>query len=100
MSKQVTNSGVTGFNALYLGSVFNLAIGASANSVSIPVGTLMRFVATADCYVAVGPSAVATSSSMLLPAGIVDYIGLQTAGDSVSVLQVSAAGNLNIMVGG
>ena len=60
---------------------------------------VVRLLATADCYVSIGPgaSAAATSASMYVPAFSVEYFRVdQGAGWRVAALGVGAVGALNI----
>lgn len=60
---------------------------------------VVRLLATADCYVSIGPAdtAAATSASMYLPAFTVEYFRVdQAAGWKVAALGVAAAGSLNV----
>lgn len=99
MSKQVTNSGVAGFNAIYLGLTQSIVTSNVSQSISFsPPSTMLRIFCTADCYVAIGPSAVATTASAYMPAGVVDYVGM-LPGDSISVLQVSSSGTCYVTAG-
>ena len=56
--------------------------------------SIVRIAATSACYVAVGETPVATSGSMLLFDGMVDYIKV-LAGEKIAVLQISGAGAVN-----
>ena len=60
---------------------------------------VVRLLATADCYVSIGPSATvaATSASMYLPAFSVEYFRVdQAAGWKVAALGAATAGTLNV----
>lgn len=87
-----------GIPAIFPGSSQTVAIGAtSVQSSSMGSTTgLIRLTASSDCYVAFGPNPTATNASLMLPAGMVEYFGINP-GDKVAVLQVSAAGFLNIV---
>lgn len=54
-----------------------------------------RIVASADCFIAIGVNPTATTSSIYLPAGLVEYIDVP-AGSKIAAIQSSGAGNLNI----
>jgi hypothetical protein len=58
--------------------------------------TVVRVVATTDCFIEIGaaPTAVA-NTSLFLPAGVPEYFAC-TAGDKVSAIQVSAAGSIYV----
>lgn len=76
----------------------SLAIGSvSAQSSAFDLTTgLIRLCPTVDCYVAIGANPTATSSSMYLPAGSVEYFGC-SPGEKVAVLRVLSNGFLNIV---
>lgn len=57
--------------------------------------TVARLCASVDCRIAVGASPTATASSMRLPAGIVEYIGV-TVGDKIAVIREAADGALTV----
>ncbi len=77
------------------GATQRLAIGAaSAASSEIP-GTIVRLVATVDCYVAIGANPVADTNSMFLPANFPEYFAC-AALDRVAALRVAADGALFI----
>lgn len=73
----------------------DLALGIAASSP--PAGTThVRLCATSDCYVLFGSNPTATAANgTLLPAGAAEYFAVDAL-DKVSVIQVSAAGTLNI----
>lgn len=75
----------------------NLAVGSSsvASTAFAQTTRQVRLVSTADCYIAIGPSAVATTSSTFLPGGVVEYIQARP-GDVVAAIQSTASGTLNI----
>jgi hypothetical protein len=83
--------------ALGLGATLVVAFtGTSAQSAAVDENTLVvRLVATADCFVAIGASPTATTSSAYLPAGVVEYLAIRP-GHKVAALQASAGGNLYI----
>lgn len=64
----------------------------SANPISANV-TVVRLAATAACRYLLGGTA--TANSILLPANVVEYIGV-TPGDVISVIQDTAGGTLSI----
>ena len=59
----------------------------------------MRILATADCYVRVGPSGVvATATDMYIGAGAAGREIINVLGSThIAALQVAAAGSLNIV---
>lgn len=60
---------------------------------------VVRLLATADCYVSIGPAdtVAATSASLYMPAFSVEYFRVdQAAGWKVAALGVAAAGSLNV----
>ena len=73
-----------------------VSIGATS-AVSATVGSsVIRLVSTVACYVAIGASPTATSSSMYLPANMPEYFVVDPT-DQVAVLEVSGAGTLFIV---
>lgn len=89
-----------GIPAIFPGASQRVAIGAtSVQSASIGDTTgIVRLSASTDCFVAFGTNPVATVNSLYLPAGMVEYLGINP-GEKVAVLQVSAAGFLSIVEG-
>lgn len=87
-----------GIPAIFPGFSQRLQIGATSSQ-SIPMGAttgIVRLCPTSDCYVAFGANPTASSSSLLLPAGAVEYFGINP-GDKIAVLQVSSGGYLSII---
>ena len=89
--------------ALRPGAVQNISFttsGSTKTGADIGSNTVVvRLVATADCYVAIGPDATvaADTSSMFLPASAVEYFRVsQAAGWRVAARGVSATGTLNV----
>lgn len=83
----VTNTLTPGYNAIYIKDTQHLAIAPTSHVTSpfaFPV-TLIRCFATVDCFIAIGPSPVASASSCPLPKGIECYFGVND-GDSISVI--------------
>lgn len=71
--------------------------GTAGHSTPVALGTVaVRLAATTDCWVVIGPSANAASGGFLLPAGVVERVGIVDAGSRVSVRQASAAGSLSV----
>lgn len=56
---------------------------------------VLRIVATVNCHLEFGPAPIATTSSMFLPAGVVEYFQ-RKPGCVVSVIQNTSAGMLYI----
>lgn len=70
--------------------------GTAGNSTAAPAGIYKaRVVVTTAAYVAIGPSAVATSSFTYLPADSPEYFTI-LPGERVSAVQVSSGGNVNV----
>lgn len=82
------------------GTAQKVAIGAShAESSAFGATTkVVRLVSDVNCYVAFGAAPVATSSSLLMIAGVPEFFGVQP-GEKVSVLEVSTTGNLSVAEG-
>jgi Fe2+ transport system protein FeoA len=77
-------------------TIQNLTFGPSSVA-SAPISDgvrVVRLAATASCRYRLGEPA--TASSILLPAGVVEYIGV-TPGDVIHVIQVSSGGDLSIV---
>jgi hypothetical protein len=87
-----------GIPAIFPGISQAVAIGAiSAQSTAIGQTTgLVRLCASSDCFVAFGSNPTASSSSLFLPAGMVEYFGINP-GDKIAVIQSSASGFLSIV---
>jgi hypothetical protein len=64
------------------------AIGASSVQGPAPSDgvTILRFFATVDCFIAFGQNPTASSSSMFLPGGIVEYFEIRS-GEKYAVIQ-------------
>jgi len=76
-------------NVAYTGTA-----GTIANAISAGVYKV-RVVATTACYVAIGSSPTATTSSAYLPADSPEYFTCNP-GEKVSAVQLSAAGTLHV----
>lgn len=78
---------------------YNVAIGATsaASSNAFPFGvTVVRLIATSDCYVKFAASPTAdTTTSLLLKNNVAEYFHC-VAGNKVAVIQATAAGSLNV----
>lgn len=88
--------------ATYQGNVQNVSYTSSA-AASSAFGTntsVIRLLATTDCYYLVGTNPTATSSNgSRLPAGVVERIAVNP-GDKISAIRVSSDGSLNITEAG
>jgi hypothetical protein len=83
------------------GASTNTAIGATSGLVAaFTTGvSMVRLLASVDAYVAFGPGTpAATTSSMLIKAGVAEYFGIQK-GDRIAVIQAASAGTLNVTEG-
>lgn len=70
--------------------------GSSTNSTSLNSATRnVRLVSNTDCYIAIGASPTATTSSLFLPSGSVEYFQVR-GGEVVAVIQSAAGGTLNL----
>jgi len=56
---------------------------------------VVRVYANQDCFLEFGLNPTATSSSMPLPAGVVEYFKVQDA-EKIAAIQISAAGSLYV----
>ena len=88
------------FDAIYPGTSQKITTSGSSQQSSAFSSntTIVRLFSTQDCYVAFGTNPTATSSSMFLPAGIVEYFGV-TESSKLAVLQVTSSGILYITEG-
>lgn len=79
------------------GTVDVVAVGeSSAQSDPFPTHcNAVRIVADVACYVAFGSNPTATTSSIRLPAGVVEYWQV-VEGEKLAVIQDDTAGNLNV----
>lgn len=84
--------------AIFPGVSQSLAVGAvSTQSSAFGSSTgLIRVCPTVDCYIEINSNPTATTSSLYLPAGAVEYFGCNPE-DKLAVLQVSAGGYINIV---
>lgn len=81
------------------GTVQNLATSGSSSQ-SSAVGattTIIRISVNADTYVAFGSSPTATSGSMIMPAGAIEFFAVTPGVTKVAVLQVTTAGIASIV---
>jgi len=81
------------------GTIQNITTsGSSQASSAVGAGTsIIRIAVNADTYVAIGANPTATTSSMLMPAGDVEFLAVTGGVTKVAVLQVSAAGVASIV---
>ena len=86
----------TAIQALRPGPVQRLILWATAQA-TLPAAKdrIVRLYATADCHLAVGISATATSNATTLPAGTVEYFS-QSKDTRVSVIAPASGGTLEI----
>lgn len=79
-------------------TVQNVAIGSSsaatANATQ-PGVVVVRLLSDTDCYIAIGQTPTATTSSMKLKANVPEYFRIAPE-RKIAVLQVSASGTLNV----
>ena len=66
-----------------------------ANAVSSAT-TLVRIVATTDCYYSVGQSPTATTSDNFLPAGVIEYIRVNPNSDKIAAIRSTTSGVLYV----
>lgn len=80
------------------GTVQNITTsGSSQQSSAVGSGTtIIRIAVNTDTYVAIGANPTASTGSMLMPAGDVEFLAVTAGVTKVAVLQVSAAGVASI----
>jgi hypothetical protein len=88
MSKDVVYRIVSSENISYTGTAAN-------GAATITHIRQVRVVATTDCWVAIGPSATATTSSTFLPAFVPEYFRVG-GGERVSAIRDVTSGTLNV----
>jgi len=96
----------SGFPAIFPGDSQKVSFtGTSAQSAAFSGGTntestVIRVFATEDCHIKVGanPTALADGSCMFLPAGIVEYIGVNPT-DKIAAIRDTTSGTLYITEG-
>lgn len=70
--------------------------GVSAQSAAFQAGTrFVRIVATTDVYLAFGSNPTATSTGILLPAGVVEVFPVN-GGEKVAAIQVASSGTMSV----
>lgn len=96
MTKIFTDETGAPVDAASYGAAFNISFtGTAANSSVFTDLGLIRIVATENCYVKVGVSAVAANTDTYLPAGFVETVRVKN-GERISVIRASADGILNV----
>jgi hypothetical protein len=71
--------------------------GTSQASSAVGSGTtIVRIAVNQDTYIALGSAPTATTSSMLMPAGGVEFLAVTSGVTKIAVLQVSSAGIASI----
>lgn len=100
MSQQAFSSNTNEFQAICIGDSHIIVTDVtSTQSPAVAQQTsIIRLFCTKDCFIAIGQDPVATTSSMFLPGGIIEYYG-SNPGDKVAVLQVSISGILYMTEG-
>ena len=79
-----------------IGTTVTVAIGSSSAASAAITATVVRLVATADCFIVFGAATpTATTAGLFLPANCPEYFQF-TSGQEVAVIQASAAGNLYV----
>lgn len=75
--------------------------GSSTQSALLQNATsIVRLFSTTDCFVAFGTNPTATTSSLFLPGGIIDYVGIpEQQKYKIAAIQSTAAGKLYITEG-
>jgi hypothetical protein len=81
-----------------MGTSQDVSFDASAqSSATAATTTVVRLCATQDCRYLIGSNPTALSSSVLLPAGVVEYVEI-TGGHKVAAIKAtSATGTLNVV---
>jgi hypothetical protein len=89
------------FDAFYPGTNQKLTSNTSSSQQSSAFGThtsLIRVYCVTDTYVAIGSSPTASSSSMIIPGGGVEYLAVNGS-DKIAVLALLTAGTVDITEG-
>ena len=77
------------------GTTQKMTVGSSSTQSAAVNGTVARLVATADCHIAFGPSPVADTTCLFLPANTPEYFACYGT-DLVAVISDSSGGSLYI----
>lgn len=81
------------------GTVQNITTSGSSQATGNAVGSstaIVRVAVNQDTYVAVGSTPTATTGSMLIPAGGVEFLAVSPGTSKIAVLQVSTSGVASI----
>lgn len=79
-----------------LGTTQAVTVAATSAATAATVGArLIRVASTTDCHIAFGAAPTATTSSPLLPAGVVEYIIVEPS-YKVAAIQNAAGGTLTV----
>lgn len=80
------------------GTVQNITTSGTSQASSAVGATtsIVRIAVNADTYIAVGAAPIASSSTMMLPAGSVEFIAVTGGVTKIAVIQVSASGIASI----
>lgn len=81
------------------GTVQNITTSGSSQATANAVGSttsIVRVAVNQDTYVSIGATPTASSSSMLIPAGGVEFLAVQPGSTKVAVIQVSTSGVASI----
>lgn len=90
-----------GMQAIMVGTSQTVSISASSvQSSAFQTGVrVIRLFPETDCYIAIGSNPTATTSSCYLPAGIIQFFGVQE-GQKLAVLRKTTSGTLYLLEGG
>lgn len=101
-TKAEANERENTFEAIIPGISQSVAVGAaSVQSAALQSkSSIIRLFSTTDCFILIGatPTALQDGTSMFLPAGVIEYFGVNGA-PLVAVIQSSASGTLYITEG-
>lgn len=93
---------VGGFQAIYPGTSQKMSVNnTSAQSSALPDGTtIVRLVASEDCYIQIGTNPTATTTtSLFLAADLPEYFGVNGNTIKIAAIRDSADGTLYITAG-
>lgn len=91
----------TKFDAVFPGASQKVSFTGTSAQCTNPFAanvSILRVFADQDCYLAFGVNPTADSTGLFLPAGMIEYFGINP-GDKVAAIQKSSAGTLYIMEG-